>query len=318
MIDNVTINGLRIVTEGKWLKTASVHDEVWTEGQVVTDPPNLIAKLKTRSTRADIFTFVQKIPDTQPRFPYFFEWDNVAAIPLSTFKDWWENHATQVTRKNVRRSAKRGIVVRRVALSDSLIQGITGIYNETPIRQGKKFPHYGKDFVRIKAEASTLTDRSEFIGAYFGEELVGFIKLVYMGPISSILHIVSKNAHYDKRPTNALITKAVELSLEHGAAYLVYGNYYYGNKTESPLTEFKRRNGFVKMDFPRYYVPLTRKGKLAIKLRLHKGALGLLPSSFISILWKIRSAFYQLRSSLRAHFRDSSPRPPEESGAEDT
>ncbi len=312
------VSGLKIAVQGGFLKTASIYDEVWTEGQVVQNPADLLDRLKACANRADIFTFAQKIPDTQPRYPYYFEWDNVAAIPLSTFKEWWENLATQVTRKNVRRSAKRGVVVRRVELSDSLIKGITEIYNETPVRQGKRFPHFGKDFQRIKVETSTLMDRSEFIGAYFGEDLIGFIKLVFMGPIASILHIVSKNAHYDKRPTNALIAKAVEVSLERGASYLVYGNYYYGNKTESPLAEFKRRNGFVKMDFPRYYVPLTHKGGLAVKLRLHKGILGLLPPSIISILWKIRAAFYRSRPSLLAHRRGSSPTPPGESDAADT
>ena len=111
------------------------------------------------------------------------------------------------------------MAVKTVELDDALIQGITEIYNETPVRQGKPFPHYGKDFSTVKSETSTLLDRSEFIGAYHGNELIGFIKLVYLGNIASILNIVSKNAHYDKRPTNALIAKAVEICSQKGISH---------------------------------------------------------------------------------------------------
>ena len=305
-VPSILINDLKIIALGKWFKTTSVHDEVWTKGQVVEDPEGFIGQLKAHHFKADIFTFIQKLPETQPKYRYFYEWDNVAAIPLSSFKDWWENRLPQVTRKNVRRSAKRGVVVHTVELNDELIQGITDIYNEIPFRQGKRFPHFGKDFETVKIEVSTLMDRSEFIGAYHGNELIGFIKLVHMGPISSILHIVSKNKHYDKRPTNALITKAVELSLQRGASYLVYGNYIYGNKINSPLAEFKRRNGFVQVNYPRYYAPLSLKGKIVIGLRLHKGLLGLLPPFIISLLWNIRARIYQRKTSLQEKTEDRS------------
>ncbi len=292
-VPSISIRGRSIVVLGRSFRLAQVHDEMWTAGPVVDDPGTFIGLLSASSLKADIFTFAQKLPETEPRYPYFYEWDNVAAIPLSTFSDWWENRLTQVSRKNVRRSAKRGVVVRMADLDDELIRGITDIYNETPIRQGKKFPHYGKDIQTVGQEVSTLMDRSEFIGAYYGSELIGFIKLVHMGPISSILHIVSKSRHYDKRPTNALIVKAVERSLQKQASFLVYGNYTYGNKTKSPLAEFKRRNGFEQVDYPRYYVPLTRKGKIILALRLHRGILGLLPPPLISLLAGARARLYQ-------------------------
>ncbi len=94
---------------------------------------------------------------------------------------------------------------------------------------------------------------------------------------------------------NALIAKAVEVCQEKGIAHLVYGKFTYGNKEKSQLAEFKQRNGFIQMDFPRYFIPLTIKGKIFLRLRLHRGILGLLPSSLINILWRIRAAL------LRAH-----------------
>jgi hypothetical protein len=289
----VQVEERTVIVQGKWKRMARVHEEDWQAGQVVKDPAAFVAQLKEKNLKADVFFFSQKPPETQPKYQYHFEWDNLAVIPLGKYEDWWEKRLPQESRKNVRRAAKRGTTVRTVALDDALIEGITEIYNETPFRQGKKFPHYGKDFATVKKEVSTLLDRSEFIGAYFEEELIGFIKLVHMGEISSILHIVSKNAHYDKRPTNALLAKAVEICCQKGAKYLVYGHYTYGNKASSPLAEFKKRNGFEKMLLPKYYIPLTLKGRLIVGLRLHRGLIGLLPASVVVFLVDLRAKFFQ-------------------------
>jgi len=44
----------------------------------------------------------------------------------------------------------------------------------------------------------------------------------------------------------------------------MYCNYIY-NDPKSSLTEFKRRNGFEQVLLPRYYIPLTLKGKIALR-----------------------------------------------------
>src|SRR5262249_10579759 len=145
-------------------------------------------------------------------YPYYMESMNLAVVDTNSFQDWWEKELSQVTRKNVRRSVRRGVVVRPIECDDNFISGVTEIYNEIPIRDGRPFRHYGKTSDTVKREMSTMPERSEFLGAYFGNGLIGFIKLVHTGRISSILHIVSKRAHDDKRPTNALVAAAVETS----------------------------------------------------------------------------------------------------------
>jgi hypothetical protein len=286
------VDGKAVIVLGRWIKMASVHDEEWTAGEVVKNPESFVAQLKQQGLPAHVFTFVQKPPDTKPKHRAHFDWDNFAVIHIESFDGWWEK-LPQESRKNTRRSVKRGATVRTVDLDDALIQGITEIYNETPIRQGKPFPHYGKDFSTIKNEVSTMMDRSVFIGAYHGNELIGFIKLVYLGNIASILHIVSKNAHYDKRPTNALIAKTVEICSQRGISHLLYGHYTYGKKTSSPLIEFKKRNGFEEVRVPRYYIPLTLWGRVVVGLRLYRGLLGLLPSGLVNFLVKMRSKFFK-------------------------
>ena len=77
------------------------------------------------------------------------------------------------------------------------------------------------------------------------------------------------NEHYDKRPMNALIAKAAEIYKQKRISQLIYGKFIYGNKRRSSLVEFKRRNGFEQVNFPRYYVPLTFRGKILVGLRLY-------------------------------------------------
>ena len=104
----------------------------------------------------------------------------------------------------------------------------------------------------------------------------------------------------DKRPLNALITKAVEICAQKGVGYFVYGNYIYGNKKDSSLVEFKRRNGFEQLNFPRYYIPLTLKGKIYVALRLYRGAVGLIPEPVLNLLLKVRDKFYARKDKAEA------------------
>ena len=51
----------------------------------------------------------------------------------------------------------------------------------------------------------------DFICAYFGEEMIGFLHLVYRESIAAILNLTVKPSQLDKRPANALVAKAVEI-----------------------------------------------------------------------------------------------------------
>ena len=118
----------------------------------------------------------------------------------------------------MRIAGKRGVLVKMVEFNDELARGIAEIYNETPIRQGRSFCHFGKDVETVKAENATYPERSQFIGAYCGNELIGFMKLVHIDEVASIMQFLSKNAHLDKKPMNALLAKAVELCEKSGKA----------------------------------------------------------------------------------------------------
>jgi hypothetical protein len=91
------------------------------------------------------------------------------------------------------------------------VKGIQQIYNEAPLRQGRPFWHFGKDFDTVKRENGTYLERSEFLGAHLHHELIGFIKIIYVDRIATLIQILAKNEHQDKRPMNALVANAVKL-----------------------------------------------------------------------------------------------------------
>jgi hypothetical protein len=69
----------------------------------------------------------------------------------------------------------------------------------------------------------------------------------------------------------------------------------YGKKEKSPVTEFKRRNGFERLDFPRYYVPLTRRGSLAIRYELYRAIAERVPETVLTLILTARAAIYRRR-----------------------
>ena len=110
----LNVNRNDIIVRGRWLKIAFINDEEWLETEL-RDPEACVQELKNRRAGAlhsDIFTFSQKLPATSPKYSFRLEWDSVAAVSITTFQDWWEK-LPQASRKNVRRSQKRGVEVKR-------------------------------------------------------------------------------------------------------------------------------------------------------------------------------------------------------------
>ena len=292
----VPVDGHNLLVKGKWIRMAVVHDEEWLETEI-TRPALCLRTLKaerSQELRADIFTFAQKPTTTLPRFDYPIEWESVAAACTSSYKDWWEK-LPQESRKNVRRSQKRGVVVQVRSLTDELVEGIIGVNNDSPMRQNLPFAHYGKTFAQVKKDQSAFLDRSDFICAYLGDELIGFLKIIYRGDVASILQLLPKASHADKRPANVLVAKAVELCAAKGIAVLTYGLFNYGNKRDNPLREFKVRNGFDERLIPRYYVPVTLWGALCVRTKVYRGLHGLLPHRVIMAVVNARAKWYQFR-----------------------
>jgi hypothetical protein len=293
-VPSVKIQGRTVITSGKWLRIACVQDEDMLEGETVANPSSFVQQLRESGLDADIFTFAQKLPATNPQYQYHIEWDNFAVMPITKFSEW-EKRVESSVRRAVRKAAKAGVVVRLVEFDDEFVKDIVCINNEAPIRQGRPFWHFQKTFDAVKRENSTYAERNDFLGAYYQDELIGFMRLTYTDKVGNIVQLLSMMKHYDKRPANALIAKAVEICEKKGISHLMYFNYIY-NDPKSSLTEFKRRNGFEQLLLPRYYVPLTPKGKIALSLGLHRRLVQRIPKTLLTRLLKMRGLWYARRS----------------------
>lgn len=287
-----------IKIQGRLIRIAFLDGEKYT---FPDDPEAIVRSLRECGSRADIFTFLQKLSDSATRYPYSFEMDNLAVLPVSTFENWWNNQIRSYPRNRARQAEKRGVVLREVPFGEELIRGICGIYNETPVRQGKRFPHYGMTMERAHEYAGTFLDRSVYVGAFLGDTMIGFIKLSMDDSRTQacLVHILSMVQHKEKAPTNALIAEAVRVCAKHSVSYLVYEHFNYGRKADS-LTHFKEVNGFQRVDVPRYFVPLTAMGTFALRFGLHHRVIDRIPESVAGRFRDLRKAWYAYRYRISA------------------
>ena len=294
----MTACGKKIKVQGRFIRIGSLDGDKF---KFLDDPAAVVASLPGLRPRVDIFTFMQKLPETSPKFKYPMEMDNLAVLPVSTFPHWWNKQIGFKARNKAKQAEKKGVVVQEAPLNDALVRGIWEIYNETPVRQERRFPHYGKSFEAVRDMSATFLESSVFICAYDGERLLGFIKLVIdeSKTQAGMMHIISRLDCRDKAPTNALVARAVRACADRNIPHLVYSKFAYGKKTQSSLSDFKERNGFHRVDIPRYYVPLTGLGRLALSMGLHHKIIDRLPESWAAKLREMRSTWYQRKFQLK-------------------
>jgi hypothetical protein len=284
-VECVEIGGQAYAVTRGAVTMVTLEDEWYDD---VRDPEWVIKTLKSsRGFKPDIFTFWQRLPDIEPTHAFHIEWEEVAVLPIKSYDHWWNNQIKSRTRNQIRKAEKEGIVVRETVYDDDFVRGMTTIFNEAPVRQGRRFWHYGKDFETVKRQFSRFIFREHMIGAYYKNEFIGLIMLGNAGRYGLTGQIISTIRHRDKSTNNALIAKAVEVCEKKGLPYLVYLFW-----SDDSLAEFKRRCGFEKTRVPRYFVPLTQKGKLALKLGFHRGWKELLPNELKRSFKKLRSRWY--------------------------
>jgi hypothetical protein len=287
IVDSFKIDNKVFVVDGAMIKTVRLKEE-WFDD--VEDPERTIEILKTTKPKSDILTFWQRPPDFEPSYSYYMEWENVSLLPMKGFNYWWNKQVYRDIRTKVRKAHKRGVTVRLVDFDDGLVREIMNIFNETQVRRGKPCWNYGKGFETVKREMSRDLDRGEFIGAFYEDRLSGFIKMIYADNIASPVVFLSTIKHRELAPNNALLAKAVELCEQKQIAFITYGAWRRGEHAT-----FLSNNGFEKMRLPRYYVPLTLKGQIVLKLNLHRGIKGILPEKLKEHLLKLRARWYEMK-----------------------
>jgi len=283
--------GQEIKVQGRLIRIARLDADGY---RFLDDPEPVINCLKQCGTRIDLFSFMQRISEPTPKYAYPMEWDNLAALPVSTFENWWTQQLGFKARNKAKQAEKKGVVIREVPFDDKLVQGIWEVYNECPVRQGRPFTHFGKSLETVRKEETTWLDCSTFIGAFLDDKLIGFVKLVHdeTRTQANLMNIVSMINQRDKAPTNALVAHAVRSCADRQIPHLVYSRFAYGKKQPDSVSDFKKRNGFQQIDLPRYYVPLNSLGRAALKLGLHRNLTELVPEPVAAKIRGIRNSWY--------------------------
>src|SRR5215472_12929605 len=175
MQSSINIHGNDVTINGQVIRIARLELDKY---EFLDDPADILDSLRNSRVRIDLFTFLQRVSETSPKYDYPMEWDNLAVLPVSTFDHWWNKQIRSFPRNRARQAEKKRVVVREVPFDEALVRGIWEIYNECPVRQGRPFQHYGKDFATVYRESATYLDKSIFIGAFLDGKLIGFTKLV--------------------------------------------------------------------------------------------------------------------------------------------
>ena len=102
-VDAVRAEDKAFIISGRFIKTAALRNE-WQED--VKDPETVIRELKACPAGLDLLRFWQRIPESDPKYNYYHEWLDVAAIPITDYRTWWERLVNSNTRPCcVRRSS---------------------------------------------------------------------------------------------------------------------------------------------------------------------------------------------------------------------
>ena len=281
----IQVAGTTLTVSGRLLRIAKMRHE-WFE--YLENPPTFLDELR-RHAVADLFTFVQEAHYPQTPLPYYGEPATISLLSFSSYDQWWDGLHFKV-RNKCRKCQKIGVELRPVGLTEDFIAGVKRIYDESPIRQDRKFPHYGKTLESLSSDLSSFPECTQFIGAYYGDELVGFMKLFKGDQIIRTIHIIAKIAHRDKNVMDGLVAKAVEICDENGIGCLHYGDWAYRG-----LGVFRRKFGFERHECPRYFVPLTRLGSMMLSSGFHKRLKERLPQPLVDRLVDVRKNVYQMR-----------------------
>jgi hypothetical protein len=262
--------------------------------QSVIPTEELVEKLRKKNV--DVFTFIERkwcCSIASPSESWLKAEDNIGLLNITSYNEWLKTIGKK-TRNMIRKAEKSGIRTSIAEPRKTLAKGMWEIYNETPIRQERAFPHYGISLDTIM-KGLTATRNATYIGAYMKDELVGFVQLIHGDRIAIISQILSLQKHWDKALNNALVAKTIEVCSVQHEQWIMYGRL--GNHPS--LDRFKQSNGFTQFPLTRYYVPITGKGRMAIRLGLQKEIKDNLPRAVKYQLFPVYSWLSRTRAQVR-------------------
>ena len=249
-----------------------------------------MSQLRAAKSGADLFTFLQETAERAPRFGFHREAEQISVIPVSNYDHWWKKQLNDKTRNMIRKSQKAGLEVRVSEFNDEFVRGIVGIYDESPMRQGKPFAHYQKPFETVREDNASYRDISDYIGAYFNGEL----RVAKLSCIAARCRVscdhrqggASRQGAHQRADRQGGGTAAVT----RGVAFLHYGLW-----SKRGLGDFKKKCGFEPFEVHRYFVPVSMKGRALLALRLHRRLPEYVPEKWHDGLVDLRTRITEMR-----------------------
>ncbi len=239
----------------------------------------------------DLFSYIDRsfLKKTYNNGGFYKCSETIGLLHTERFDSWLKLLPAR-ERTAVRKTIRIGLTTHVVDVDDDFIESAHKIYNETPIRQGRKYSGFGITKEDVRQKFSNL-QTSRIIGAYLDGKLIGLIWVEFGDQVAAMMSFLSLTTYRNKNPNNALIAAAVKLCEEKGYRYLTYGNMGYN----PGLDFFKKNNGFRRVAVSRYFVPLTFKGQLAIKMNLCRPV----EHSFSPTLTRALVPFYNVMDKVR-------------------
>jgi hypothetical protein len=212
----------------------------------------------------DLFSFIDRsfLRKSNDNLDFYHCPETIGLLHTESYDAWLKSLPAR-ERTAVRKTARIGLTTHVVDVDEGFIEAAHKIYNETPVRQGRKYSGFGITIDDVRKKFANL-QTSKVIGAYLDNKLIGLIWVEFGDRVAAMMSFLSLISYRNKNPNNALIAAAVKLCDEKGYRYLTYGNMGYN----PGLDFFKKNNGFRRVAVSRYFVPLTFKGQLAIKMNL--------------------------------------------------
>ena len=75
----ITVGGQQIRVKGRTVRIARLEADLY---HFLEDPEAMLQALRNCGTRIDLFSFMQRLPETSPKYKFPMEWDNLAAMPV--------------------------------------------------------------------------------------------------------------------------------------------------------------------------------------------------------------------------------------------
>jgi hypothetical protein len=88
IVDSITIDIKTVVATGRLVTTARLQQDWFSD---LERPRSVAQALKNTGSGLDLFTFLQRLPETTLRYDYYMEWEQVTALPLKNYSTGWKS-----------------------------------------------------------------------------------------------------------------------------------------------------------------------------------------------------------------------------------